>query len=345
MAVCPVLLLFVTTPSLAQAPEIIDTHGHMYVKRKTGANLRGALDDALRRMDQSGIHRIIIMPTPQVGGANVYDLEYHSFAKSAYPDRVLLGGGGGSLNVMLQNTAPDEVTDKVRIAFRARAEQIVADGAVVFGEISLHHLSLANSPGGSRHPYEWVSPDHPLLLLLADIAAENNIAIDVHLDLVPQDMKLPNRRVFNPTNPALLKENMAAFNRLLAHNRDARFVWAHAGTDPLGTRNPRIQRQLLSRNSNLYMSLRLQVGKGSRKPVSALDADGKLKPQWRALLLEFPDRFVIGTDFKHTQGSNLRGSREESLQNYRAVLTQVPPQLAEAIAHGNAEKIYRLGIR
>ena len=34
------------------------------------------------------------------------------------------------------------------------------------------------------------------------------------------------------------ERDVAAFERLLAHNRNARFVWAHAGTDSLGTRTP-----------------------------------------------------------------------------------------------------------
>jgi hypothetical protein len=241
---------------------------------------------------------------------------------------------------MIQTSAPDTVTDDIKKAFRTQAEQIVAAGAVVFGEIALHHMSLRI--GGPQHPYESTPPNHPLLMLLADIAAEKNIPMDLHLDLVPEDMSLPDRPVFNPTNPTLLKANMAAFEGLIAHNRNARIVWAHAGTDPLGTRTPLIQRGLLSRNQNLFMSLRLS----GAAPASffALGPDKKLKPFWLALLRDFPDRFVIGTDFFHSLETRSHvGASEETLDNYRTALAQMPPGLAEAIAHRNAEKIYRLG--
>lgn len=340
-AICLSLLLLAAPSGVAQVPGIIDTHGHIENGGKRGTNFRGSLDAALRRMDESGIHRIIIMPPPMAAGtAGAYEIESYDFAKQAYAGRILLGGGGGSLNAMIQTSAPDTVTDNVKKAFRARAEQIVAAGAVVFGEIALHHLSLRRM--GPQHPYEWTAPDHPLLMLLADIAAEKNIPMDLHMDLVPEDMNIPDRPNLNPTNPALLKANMAAFERLLAHNRGARIVWAHAGTDPLGTRTPNIQRELLSRNPNLFMSLRL--GGAGPAPFMALGPDKNLKPFWLALFRDFPDRFVIGTDFFHsTWTDSQRGPSEESLHNYRATLAQMPPELAEALAHGNAEKIYRIG--
>jgi hypothetical protein len=336
------LLLLASRLALAQTPGFIDTHGHVVNGGQSRTDFRGALDAAIGRMDQSGIRRIIIMPPPMVATVpGAYDIESYNFAKQAYAGRILLGGGGGSLNGMIQATAPENVTDDIKKAFRLRAEQIVAAGAVVFGEIALHHLSLSFM--GSRHPYEWTPPDHPLLLLLADIAAEKNIVMDLHLDLVPEDMKLPDRPAFNSTNPALLKANMAAFERLLVRNRGAKIVWAHAGTDPLGTRTPQIQRELLSRNPNLFMSLRL--GGAAPAPFIALNSDKKLKPAWLDLLREFADRFVIGSDFFHSpKGSgSQRGPSDETMENYRSTLAQMPPELAQVIAHGNAEKIYRLG--
>ena len=329
------------SPCFAQSPGIIDTHGHIENDGRRGTNFRGDLDAAIGRMDQFGIRRTIIMPPPMAAGTTgAYDIEAYGFAKQSYAGRILPGGGGGSLNAMIQTSAPDAVTDDLKKSFRARAEEIAAAGAVVFGEIAVHHLSLR--PMGPKHPYEWTPPDHPLLMLLADIAAEKNIPMDLHMDLVPEDMNLPGRPVFNPSNPTLLKANMAAFERFLAHNRGARIVWAHAGTDPLGTRLPQIQRELLSRNHNLFMSLRLAAT--APAPFIALDSARKLKPVWLALLRDFPDRFVIGTDYFHTSGGgSQRDPNEDALENYRATLAQLPPELAEAIAHGNAEKIYRLG--
>ncbi|HTM08033.1 MAG TPA: amidohydrolase family protein [Verrucomicrobiae bacterium] len=344
MRVAAVLaLLFIVAPSLAEPPPIIDTHAHIsndVRASRGGPDFRGSLDGAIGRMDRAGIRRIIVMPPPMEPGRSPYEIESYRFAKEAYVGRILTGGGGGSLNGMIQSTAPDSVTEEMKTAFRARAEAIAAAGAVVFGEIALHHMSLAMM--GPQHPYERTDPDHPLMLLLADTAAEKNLPIDIHLDLVPNDMSLPGRPIFNRGNPSTLKANLAAFERLLAHNPAARIVWAHAGTDPLGTRTVELQRELLARHPNLFMSLRLSAG--GPPPVAALDSDKRFKPAWLALLKEFSGRFVVGTDFFHPPaGRAERGPVEETLGNYRLALAQMPADLPEAIAHGNAEKIYRLG--
>ena len=337
------LALSLAAPALAEPPPIVDTHAHISNDARAsrgGPNFRAALDGAIGRMDRAGIRRLIVMPPPTPPGRATYDIESYRFAREAYGGRVLPGGGGGTLNAMLQSAAPDAVADEKKNAFRARAEEIAQAGAVVFGEIALHHMSLAQM--GQNHPYERIEPDHPLMLLLDDIAADKNIPIDVHLDAVPEGMPLPPRPNFNRGNPSTLKANLAAFERLLAHNRGARIVWAHAGTDPLGTRTVELQRGLLARHPNLFMSLRLTAGGPPR--VAALDADKRLKPFWLELLKEFPDRFVVGSDFFHPPAGTVeRGPTEESLNNYRAALVQMPAALAEAIAHRNAEKIYRIG--
>jgi predicted TIM-barrel fold metal-dependent hydrolase len=327
----------------AQTVAIIDTHAHLDNPGFKG-NFHSRVEGAVARMNKFGIGHALLAPPPMPPGHPVpWDIEMIRFAKEAYPGRFSLVGGGGTLNPMIHGTGTDAVTEAVRKAFRARAEQILAAGGVGFGEIALHHMSIVLQ--GPQHPYESVPADHTLLLLLADIAAENGVPMDVHFDLVPADMPLPERPVFNRgPNPAQLKANMAAFERLLAHNRSAKILWAHAGSDPLMTRIPGVQRELLTRHPNLFMSLRLG-GKGP-PPSLALDQSGKLKPFWLQLLQDFPERFVIGTDFFHTPGvSGQHGVPEESLENYRAVLAQLPRELAEAIGHGNAERIFRLPVR
>lgn len=346
------LMLLLSAPwAGADMPYIIDAHAHLNtiaggfggVRGARGGpgspDFQGAVEAAIGRMDRHGIRRILLMPPPMPPGARAaYELDQLHFAVEKYPDRVSLAGGGGSLNAMIQSTPADAVTDEIKQRFREQAESIIAAGAVAFGEIAAHHLSLRRM--GPMHAYEYVPPDHPLLLLLADISAEKGVPIDLHLDLVPGDMDLPDRPIFNPTTPAHLKDNLAGFERLLDHNPKAKIIWAHAGTDPLGTRVPKIQRELLRRHPNLYMSVR--VSAGAPPPFFALDRALVLKPEWLALLRDFPDRFVLGSDFFHAAGSAQRGPDEQGLENFQALLRQLPPDLAEAIAHGNAEKLYHL---
>lgn len=330
----------IVTGVLAQTPLIIDTHAHLDNPGPT-QNFRPYIDAAIRRMDAAGIRRSILLPPPQTfARGNNWELEAIRSARERFPDRIALAGGGGSLNGMIQDTPADAVTEAVRRKFRERAEELIVAGAVAFGEITAHHLSLSRM--GPNHPYEWVPPDHPLLLLLADIAAEKGVPIDLHLDLVPEDMPLPARPIFNTgTTPAVLKANQPAFERLLAHNRKANIIWAHAGADMLWTRTVAVQAQLLERHPNLYMSLRLN--NGGQPPVIALDRNLTIKPSWMNLLRRFPDRFVFGSDSFHApEGARQRGPSDEGLETYRIVMSQLPQEVAEAIGHGNAERLFRL---
>jgi predicted TIM-barrel fold metal-dependent hydrolase len=321
----------------AEVPPVIDTHFHI----APGSDLSSGVDAAIQAMDAHGVQRIVLMSQPRPSRARfVYDAPDLRFAAQKYPGRIFLAAGGGTLNAMILDTAPDAVTEDLKQRFKARAEQLAAD-AVAFGEIAAHHLSLRNM--GPQHAYEAAPPDHPLLLVLADVAARHGMPIDLHLDLVPQDMELPQRPVFNPANPARLAGNLEAFERLLAHNSAAKIVWAHAGTDPLATRTPAVQRELLARHPNLYMSLRL--ARGGPAPVFALDETLKLKPAWLALLRDFPDRFVLGSDLMQTAAGVQNGPDAGSLRHFRLFLEQLPPPLAEGISHRNAERIYPLAVR
>src|SRR5581483_8225514 len=89
-------------------------------------------------------------------------------------------GGGGTLNPILhQHADPSTVDDALKRQFEQIAEAVLSAGALGFGEIAALHASLTPA-----HPFEEVPPDHPLLLLLSDIAGRHDGVIDLHMDLV-----------------------------------------------------------------------------------------------------------------------------------------------------------------
>ena len=304
-------------------------------------------------MDESGVRTSVIMPPPQIKEMALHDWREFASLLKRHPGRFAFLGGGGSLNIMLHEAAnAREIDAAKRAEFERVAQEILSAGAAGFGEIAAHHLSLQRD-----HPYELVAPDHPLLLLLADVAARNNAVIDLHLDLVPRDAGPPPR--MQSTNPAVLRENRAAFERLLAHNRQAKIVWAHAGSDPLGNWTWSIGRELLAAHPNLHMSLRLparmpaggkQDGPGGFMPHFVVGTGGDINPAWLRLLQEFPDRFVIGSDqfFANPSMSGSGPGLENARFNANAraltrrLIGQLPPDLARRITIDNAARLYRL---
>lgn len=341
VALLRALLALAPVPATAdeRPPPIVDTHAHL--ENLGGiARFPAALEAAIAEMDRLGVRATLLMPPPQAkDNRTFYDIDELKFAVERYPARFLLVGGGGTLNPTILRTPPDAVDESTRRRFREQAERLLAQGAVGFGEITAHHLSLPAM--GPMHGYSVAPADHPLLLALADIAAERNVPIDLHFDAVPEPMPLPAPIAQNPSNPPTLDANLAAFERLLAHNRNAKIIWAHAGSDPLRTRTPALCRELLARHPNLYMSLR-GGGRTVPHPSFALDEQGRLKPAWVKLIADFPDRFVLGSDRFHTADAPRTPVLAQALPNLRRLVDQLPPPLARRVAIDNVERLYGL---
>jgi hypothetical protein len=113
-----------------------------------------------------------------------------------------------------------------------------------------------------------------------------------------------------------------AVHRLFRHDPHARVVWAHAGYEPTA-----VVQRLLRRYTQLWVDL------SSRDDLTA---NGRLTPEWRALLLEFPDRFMVGTDTHAPQRWNAVGSYAASVREW---LADLPAGVAERIAFKNGEEV------
>jgi hypothetical protein len=325
-------------PPVALGFQWIDVHVHLIGER---SDFRGAVAAAVAAMDEAGMSKMVVMPPPNVSGGRLWDID-DVLPVLAPRARFALLGGGGTLNPMIHDTKPEAVDDVVRRRFEARAEDVIKKGAAGFGEIAVHHLSMM-----SGHPYESVDADHPLLLLLADVAARHAVVIDLHFDVVAEDMKAP-EWLNVPPAPPVLRANLVAFERLLAHNRGARIVWAHAGSDMLGGWTPELTRRLLSAHPNLSMSLRLAPGRAPQN--SAFTPDGVVRREWLTLFREFPDRFVMGGDQFIASpsvpgaGPGMTFAQRAPMmrQRSRAFLAALPPDLAKKIGSENAIRLYKL---
>jgi hypothetical protein len=70
---------------------------------------------------------------------------------------------------------------------------------------------------------------------------------------------------------------------------------------------------------------------------SDVASGGRLDPEWRAIFLRHPDRFLVGTD---TWTTSRWHTLVEGMQVMRGWLGQLPREAAEQIAHGNGERLF-----
>lgn len=114
-----------------------------------------------------------------------------------------------------------------------------------------------------------------------------------------------------------------AIERQFRQDPQAKILWAHAGFD-----RPERVAEMLRRHRNLWADLAFRSDHAS---------GGKVDPAWRAVFLEFPDRFLVGTDTFtperwHYVVEHARWTREW--------LADLPPAVAEQIAWRNGERLF-----
>lgn len=315
----------------------IDTHNHL---RKGGGSFSGGVKHLVEIMEDANMGVAVLMPQPFTSDMpQRYDYPHFLPVINQYPGRFVFLGGGGSINGIIGDTEPDEVTNAVRAEFARKAEAIMAAGAKGFGEIGMLHMSHR-----SGHPYYWIAPDHPLFLLLADIAGRHHAVIDVHSELVESDIPTPGH-LSSDENPSQIKANVPQFESFVSHNRKARIMLAHAGWDVSGHWTAALSQRLLKAHPNLFMSLKI-VSKGNyqeHSPVTGIFSTS-IRDEWLAVFREFPDRFVMGSENFIGESGDSGGPPRGLTQNNTSAsidfLEALPKDLAERIAYKNAMAIY-----
>ncbi len=302
----------------------MDVHAHL-----DPADPEHSIQAALQAMAGENAEKIVFMPPPfTADDPGRYDADLILPSLKGHVDKLAVLGGGGTLNAMiLQSVRSRDAGREARRKFKQQAEELLREGAAGFGEMAAEHF-----PGAT--PYQSAPPDHPLFLLLADIAAEHGVPIDLHMEAVPQSMPLPAE--LKSPGPRQVQANIAAFERLLKHNRRARIIWAHAAWDNTGYRTPELCRRLLAAHPNLYMELKIDPLKPGKNSPLAEGASGTIKPEWLQLFQDFPDRFVVGSDQHYPEPPS-------GLQRWQAVvllLNQLSPGLRQKVGMENASSLY-----
>lgn len=328
-------------------PVFIDTHTHLDGVIQGGTDYPGAAETALASFVPPGVRTGIVMPMPlPPTNQALFDVPELAPVVARCKQRLALGAGGGSLQPMIVGaSSPSQVTADLRKRFEDKAAEIVKAGAVVFGEMAAHHMSF-----NASHPYESIPADHPLFLLLAEIAAKAGLPIDLHIDAITRDTPTPPPyRQLSPNNPTQLKENVAAFERLLDHAKDAKFVWAHSGADQTGHSTPALYKRLMQAHANLILQLKIGAtttpGKSMFSQNDVLGDGDKVRPEWLDIMRTFSARIVLGGDnFHSAPGARTPFARpQDNAPRARILLQQLPADLAKKVASENAIRVYKLG--
>ena len=160
---------------------------------------------------------------------------------------------------------------------------------------------------GEFHLYDSRNANGPVARKLMAFAEDKQLAVLAHVDDVAVDLLMANAP---------------------SKGQKLRLIWAHTGIG--GTPVERVE-AMLARYP-------LLMGELSYRPGLTCEG-GLLCPEWRALLLRYPDRFLIGSD----TWINPRWQQyDELMQGYRRWLGDLPPDVARQIAWDNGAALFGL---
>ena len=301
-------LFYVGAACAQQALPIIDAHSQF--------DQHVGLDEIMHWLDRAGVSRVILSDR----STGMVDRGEELLGLAAkHPDRI---------TPAIRSKPPAYSKMREPEFHRYLARQAEHPGYGALAEIILTHAAMRNAYFSLGEDVEILPGAHQTRTA-AGLARRKGWPLLLHIEFTYIGQR---KAVF-----------MEALERLLAQNRDLPVGLMH-----MGQLEPEEAERLVKSNPNVFFMLSwanpVAVGRAARNDPRRgwidMFQEGELKPRWRELMLVFPDRFVLAIDnvFK-PQWSDLY---VRQIAVWRKALSALPEPVAHAVAHGNAERLWKL---
>lgn len=179
-------------------------------------------------------------------------------------------------------------------------------------------------------PQRAMMPDDPIVELVAGLDASRNWPLLLHIE-------------FGQTGD-LRQTYMEKFEQLLKAHPNLPMVLMH-----MGQLDPDEAGRLIVAHQNLYLLTgRVSYGGNGPQinphthatPSTVMFQNGRLLATWRELFVKYPDRFIFAID--NVQLNDWRNGYVKEVTHWRRAFADLPPDVANQIAHQNAERLWHL---
>ncbi len=213
--------------------------------------------------------------------------------------RALVSSTPNAGTLMLHQAAPDLVVPEVRPyhGYMRKANWFRHNG-------TLDYLSEQLDKGfyrgiGEFHLFTDDTATTDVMQRIAALAIERNVILHAHCDA-------------------------ATLRALIGLEPGLRVLWAHAGFyEP-----PDVIGEMLERYDRLWTEVSFRADH-----INGVEG---IEPDWKALFLKYPDRFMIGSD---THLPERWADYANLIAEHRQWLDHLPPDVARAIAYDNAARV------
>jgi hypothetical protein len=254
-------------------------------------------------------------------------LHYNEEAQKPHPlADVLARMRRNGVKAIVANSRPNDGTKALAASAQTREAGVTvvpfvrlyrnrADYDNWFRDESIYAMVQAELAGGTAagpyrglgefHLYDSANANGAVAKKLMALADEKSLAVLAHVDDAAIDLLMAN----TPSK-----------------GQKVHLVWAHTG----------IGGPPVARVEQLLAKYPLLMGELSYRPGLTCEG-GKLCPEWRALILKFPGRFLIGSD---TWVNERWDQYDDLMKGYRTWLGDLPVDVARKVAWDNAAALF-----
>ncbi|HEY9078418.1 amidohydrolase family protein [Magnetovibrio sp.] len=261
-------------------------------------------DTIIPLMDQAGVWRTILSARNDREPQDVADLA------TTHPDRITAA-------VRSKGKAFNKGTPIFEKFIKQQVKQPVYSA---MGETILFHAQK-----GKKAPKIDVAIDSPEAQFLLDIAVKKGWPFIAHYEFAAAGWDKSGY--------------MDAFEATAKAHPDHPFVLIHMGQLP-----PDDVSRLIAAHGNVYFMMShsnpITLAENSSQPWVNLFEGENLAPQWASVMSAHPDRFILAFDNVWPEFWGKFYLDQAAL--WRKALTELKPDVAHALAHGNAERLWNL---
>ena len=262
------------------------------------------LETVLSLMDKAGVQCMILSAVATRSSREIVDFS------SQHPDRIVPA-------VRMKRPAYNDNEPGYYGALKAEVE---TGDFKALSEVMMYHAQK-----GRRYPEIVVYPEDERVLTALRYALEKRWPFVVHIEFASPS--IPDRAKF-----------MQQFEAMLDRYPEHPFALAH-----MGQLNAAEVRRLIQAHPNVYFLTSRSnpvAANESREPWVNMFRGNVLSTEWKELVIRYPGRFLLA--FDNVRPEHWGNFFLEEAHYWRSALAELPPDVAKAIAHGNAERLWRI---
>lgn len=190
---------------------------------------------------------------------------------------------------------------------------------------AMAELLLYHAQKGDLAEEVVIYPDDERVKAAFDGAEENSWPFVLHIE-------------FASLSGSQRKKYFTALEEFLEQHSDYPIALIH-----MGQLDVTEVKRLIDKHANIYFLTSHSnpiAAARSNQPWINMFKDDVLAPEWEALIIANPKRFIFALD--NVWPEQWRNEYKEQVSLWREALSKLPPDTANAVAHGNAESLWKL---